>query len=210
MNRRSRFIPTIITAALIALCLPALAAAQGTYDPYGRPDYRRDRDYGRDDRYGRYGRYDYREVRDSVRRLKDVSGRLERDLDRALDHSRVDGSRREDRINQIARDFHRAADDLKDRFGDGRDPNRSQNEARRVFDIASQLSRVIQRTGLYDNRVAGDWSQIQQELNIIGDAYGYRSDGYYRRDRDDVYRNDRNNRNSNDPWWRRLPTPYPY
>jgi hypothetical protein len=181
-------------AALIALCLPALAAAQGVYAPYGRPDYRRNDDYRRDN--GRYGRYDYRQVRDSVRRLENASDRLQRDLDRALDRSRVDGTRREDRINQLARDFHRATENLKDRFGDGHDLYRSEGEARRVFDLASQIGRIIQRNARYDNRVASDWSQVQQELNIIGDAYGSRyNNGDYRNNR----------RDNRDEWWRRWP-----
>ncbi|MEA2172413.1 MAG: hypothetical protein QOD00_5 [Blastocatellia bacterium] len=207
MNTRNRFIQTVIVAALIALCLPALAAAQGTYDPYGRPDYRRNRDddYRNDDyrnNNSRYGRYDNRQVRDSVRRLENITDRLQEDLDRALDRSRVDGTRREDNINRMAKDFHRAADDLKDRFGDGRNLNRSENEARRVFDLASQMGRVIRRNALYDNRVANDWSQVQQELNIIGDAFGYRVNGYNNNGR----YNPRNN-NDNDYWWRRLPRP---
>lgn len=189
MNTQNRTVRTVILAALIALCLPALAAAQGSYDPYGRPEYRRNDDYRRNN--GRYDRYDYRQVRDSVRRLENASDRLQRDLDRALDRSRVDGTRREDRINHMARELHRAAENLRDRFDDGRDLNRSEGDARRVFDLASQIGRIIQRHALYDNRVASDWSQIQQELNIISNAYSSRGWG--------------NNRRNNDGWWRRWP-----
>lgn len=195
MKRRNRFIPTVIMAALAALCLPALAAAQGTYDPYGRPDYRRDDNYRRNN-----GRQDFRQVRDSARRLENASDRLQKDLDRALDRSRIDGTRREDNINRMAKDFHRAAEDLKDRFGDGRNLNRTENEARRVFDLASQIGRIIRRNALYDNRIANDWSQIQQELNIIGGGYGYRLNGYNNNGR----YNPRNN-NDNDYGWRRWP-----
>jgi hypothetical protein len=183
-------------AALAALSLPALAAAQGTYDPYGRPDYRRDRD---DNNRRNNGRQDFRQVRDSARRLENASDRLQKDLDRALDRSRVDGTRREDNINRLAREFHRAASDLKDRSDDGRNLNRTEDEARRVFDLASQIGRVIRRNALYDNRVANDWSQIQNELNIIGDAYGYRLNG-----NNNGRYNPRNN-NNDDYGWRRWP-----
>ena len=201
INRRT--LSTVIAAALIAFCLPILAAAQqGTW---GRPDYQRDRDYRRNRDNRSYGRYDRQTVRNSVNRLRDLSNRLRNDVDRALDHSRVDGTRREDRINDMARDFQRAASDLKDRFNDGRDINRSQNEARRVLDLASRMDRVINRGRVYDNRVASDWAQIRQELNVIANVYGYNgnygNDGYYGRDRDD------RNRNNNDGWWRRLPFP---
>ena len=181
-NRRTIFL-TIIATALLALSLPSLAAAQGRYDPY----YGRDRDYGR---------YDIRYLRDSVRRLKDLSGRFEDHLDRALDRSRVDGTRREDNLNAVARDFHKAARDLEDRFDDRRDLNRSAGEANRVLSIGGQLDRIVQRVG--DYRVRNDWMQIRQELNVIANAYGRSNGGYYGNDdyyrRDDRYRRNRNTR----------------
>ncbi|HEX8097671.1 MAG TPA: hypothetical protein VF507_06525, partial [Pyrinomonadaceae bacterium] len=187
-------------------------------DPWGRPDYRRNRDddyrRNRDNGNYGYGRYDRNTLRDSVRRLKDVSGQFQRDLDRTLDRSRVNGTNREDRINDLARDFHRAASELKDRFGDGRDASRSQNQVRRLLDDYSRLSRVAQRLGGADYRISSEWSQISQEVGIIADAYGYRisdynngNNGYdpYGRQRDsDANRNRRNN-NNNVPWYRRLP-----
>ena len=50
---------SIFAAAVLALCLPALAAAQGGY---GYPDYGRNRN-------GDYGRYDQRYLKDSIQRL---------------------------------------------------------------------------------------------------------------------------------------------
>jgi hypothetical protein len=189
INRRTILL-TVIATALLALSLPSMAAAQGNYDPY----YRRNRDR-RDDNYGRY---DTRYLRDSVRRLKDLSGRFEDNLDRALDRSRVDGTRREDQLNNVARDFHRAAKDLENRFDDRRDLNRSAGEAQRVLNLGSQLDRIVQRVG--DGRVRSDWMQIRQELNVIADAYGYRTNGYY--GDDDYYRRDDDRYRRNDPYRR--------
>src|SRR2546423_12228658 len=57
--------------------------------------------------------------------LKGLISRLERDsaqfrqsLDSSLDHSRLDGSRAEDRINDFVKGFEEATDRLKDRFDD--------------------------------------------------------------------------------------------
>lgn len=226
MKRRNRFIPTVVAAALLALCLPALAAAQGTYDPYGRPDYRRDRDRARDDVYGSSGRYSRREVKDSINRLNDLAHDFQKRLDDVLDHSREDGTRHEDHLNADVKDFHHSIHDLKDRFDDERNLNRSANEARRVLDIGAHVEGVV-RHHFNDYRLRQDWSQIRRELDFIAGVYGYDMYGYngdsnygrsddrygrnqdYRRNRDeDVYRNDRNNRrNNNDQWWRRLPRP---
>ncbi|OLE54817.1 MAG: hypothetical protein AUG51_06870 [Acidobacteria bacterium 13_1_20CM_3_53_8] len=218
MTRKSLFIAA--ATALMALGLPVLASAQGGYDPYGYPD-RQDRVYRRNDPYNR--NYDDRALRDTIRRLRDDSHRLQSDLDRDLDHSRENGSRHEDRMNQIARDLRNAADDLRNRFNE-RDPYRSEGEARRVLDIGSQLNRVIQHH-LDDRRLYNDWSQVRSELNYIADAYGHRGNynnggyypngsydpngGYYpdnnQRRNDDDYRRRERNRRIADEIFRRFP-----
>lgn len=199
MNRRTR-ITTIIAAALIALCVPALAAAQGTW---GRDrDYRNDR--RNDDYYGRNGRYDNRTLRDAARRVHNRSRDFQRHLDSALDRSRIDDTRREDNINQLANEFRNAASNFRDRVDDGRAYNRGVSEAQRLLQIGSRLDRVTSRVRL-DSRTASDWSQIRQDLRLIADIMNLRFDGggYYGRG-DDRYRR-RDDRRNNDEWWRRLP-----
>ena len=198
MTNRRTLSFSIFAAAILALCLPVLAAAQGGY---GYPDYGRNRN-------GNYGRYDERYVRDSIQRLDRLAKDFERDLDRALDHSRVNGTQREDRVNAQGHDFRQAVSKLKSNFGNGRDLNRSRDEAQRVLQEAQQFNR-IGRSGVVDNRVASEWSQIQQELRIISDAYGLNYGGYnnggYRND--DSRRNDPNRNRNNNDWWRRILRP---
>lgn len=188
-NRRTLGI-SIFAVGLVALFLPVMASAQGGYDPYGR----------------NRGRYDERYVRDSIHRLDRLAKEFEKDVDRALDRSRQDGTRREDRINNEARQFRNAVSNLKSRFGNGRDLNRSRNEAQRVIQEAQNLDRIAGSRRL-NNEVANDWAQIRPELRIISDAYGlgYYGNGTNRRD-DDWRRNDRNRSNNND-WLRRIPWP---
>lgn len=200
-GRTLRF--SIFAVAILALCLPALASAQGGY---GYPDYGRNRN-------GNYGRYDERYLKDSIQRLDRLAKEFERDLDRALDHSRVNGTRREDDMNAQGHDFRRAVGNLKSNFGNGRDLNRSRDEAARVLDEARQFDRIGRGRGRgMDSEVASDWSQIQRELQIISDAYGlgygYNNGGYYPGQNDDYRRNYPTNRNgNNNDWWRRIPWP---
>lgn len=188
MTNRHTLKFSIFAAAILALALPAAASAQ-----WGRyPDNRG------------YGRYDDRGLRDSVHRLDRLAKDFERDMDRALDRSRVNGSNREDQINNQVHQFRDAVGDLKSRVGNGRDLNRSANEARRVLQEANDVDRFARRG--FDGRTASEWSQIQQELRYISNVYGFGYGGGYGRDRDDDWRrNDRNNRN--DDWWRRIPFP---
>lgn len=203
MTNRRTLEFSIFAAAILALCLPVLAAAQGGY---GYPDYGRNRN-------GNYGRYDERYLKDSIQRLDRLSRDFERDLDRALDHSRMDGTRREDQVNAQGHDFRRAVSNLKSNFGNGRDLNRSRDEAQRVLQEAQQFDRIGRARGI-DSRITSEWSQIQQELRIISDAYGlgsyggYNNGGYYPNGRNDDYRrNNPNNQNRNNDWWRRIPWP---
>src|SRR4029434_9271397 len=146
MTNRRTLSFSIFAAAILALCLPVLAAAQGGY---GYPDYGRNR-------IDNYRRYDERYLKDSIHRLDRLSKDFERDLDRALDHSRVNGTRREDQINAQGHDFRRAVSSLKSNFGNGRDLNRSRDEAERVLQEARQFDRIGRGRG-FDNRVASDW-----------------------------------------------------
>ena len=191
---------SIFAAALFALSLPVTAAAQwgGRY-----PNDRGNR------------RYDERAVRDSVHRLDRLAKDFERDMDRALDRSRANGSDREDRINDQVHQFRDAVGDLKSRVGNGRDLDRSADEARRVLQEGNQLDRVVRR---FDNRAASQWNSIQRELQFLGDVYGFRYNGGYGRDddyrrrdddyrRNDDYRRRRDNDRNNNDWWRRIPFP---
>lgn len=163
---------SVMAAVAFTLCVPFVAAAQRGY-----PDRS-------------YGRYNDRDLRDSVHRLDSLSRTFERDLDRALDRSRVNGSRREDRINAEAHDFRQAVGDLKSRIGNGRDLNRSADQARRVFQEAQQLDRIA-RPVWFNGALSSEWAQIQYELRTISSAYGFRYS-----DRRDDRRNDDWRRNT--------------
>ena len=197
MTNRHTLKFSLFAAAILALCLPAAAAAQwGRYPQDRYPDNR-----------GGYGRYDDRGLRDSVHRLDRLAKDFERDVDRALDRSRADGTSREDRVNDQVHQFRDAVGDLKSRVGNGRDLNRSANEARRVLQEAQDIDRIGRRL---DGRTSSQWSQIQQELRYISNVYGFGYGGYGRDDdwrRNDDYRRNRDRNDRNNDWWRRIPFP---
>lgn len=207
MNRyKSLF--AVFAFSLLVLTLPAIASAQ-----WGGNNRRNDDDY-----YGRNNR----NLNSTIRNLKNRSRSFERRIDRELDRSRMNGSRREDRINDIAADFARAADDLENRYDNRNDYGRSQNEARRVLQLGSQLDRALGRMRL-NNGLDNDWNRIQQDLRVLANAYGgyYNDDDDYRNNRrgrnnrdddDDYYNNGRNNRNGNrnGDWRNQVPFPLPF
>lgn len=208
MNR-FRNLVAVFAFSLLILGLPAIASAQfgnNRNDDYSCND--RDDDYGRnnrrnDDYYGRnndyYGGYNNRALQSTIRNLKNDSRQFARQLDDALDRSRINGTDREDRLNELAKDFAKAADRLDSRFDNGRDLNRSENEARRVLELGSQVERALSRTRL--NYDGGYWDRINQELRQVANAYNYTSNN--RNNRND--RNNRNNRRGNGGWWNNIP-----
>jgi hypothetical protein len=209
INRRNTIL-TFAAAVLFAFCLPTIASAQwGRDDDYRRD--RRDDDYRRDRRNDNY-RYDTRYLRDAAERVRDNARQLERDVDRLLDNSRVNGTRREDRINNEVKEFRQAADRFRSRVGNnGNDRNRGYQEAQYLMQAANQTERMLSRLRV-DSRTYADWRQIKQDLRTIAHAYGFRydgnDDGFYRGGYDP--RDDRNRRRDrdgrdDDNWWRRLP-----
>ncbi|MBA2502345.1 MAG: hypothetical protein H0V27_05640 [Pyrinomonadaceae bacterium] len=187
-NRRTTFLTLV--AALFMLALPVIAAAQGGYgrDPYYRNDQRNDR---RNDNYYRNN------VRDAIRRVASRSGEFKDRLDDALDNSRYDGSRREDRLVGVADDFHDTAERLRGRYNNGRNNNNSEAEARRLFQLAARIDSFISRNNSFDSRVRSQWYSLRQDLNVIANAYninGNYNNGDYRNN--DDYNNRRNRRNN--------------
>ena len=173
MNKFKRFM-TVTAFSLMVLSLPAIASAQ--WRDRDDDDYNRNAGYNQNRGYGNYGNNDSRNV---VRNLKKRTRELTRQIDRDLDRSRADGTRREDRINEVADRFKDAVNDLdnKGRLND--------REVGRVHQRAQELDRAIGRTRV-SNNTQNLWYAIRNDLRSLG---GY---GYY----DNNNRNNRNNRNN--------------
>jgi hypothetical protein len=154
--------------------------------------------------------YSRRAVSEAIRRVDSRADRFRDVIDRALDDSRYDGRRNEDRILSVAENFEDAAARLESVFDDGRNVNRSADEARQLLQLGRQIENfVYNRNGRrLDQRVQNEWSAIRNDLQTIANFYGYNfgysNDRVNRRDRrnddiydDDDYRNERRNRRNN-------------
>lgn len=181
MGRYSKLI-SIVTLSVMVLGLSIVASAQWR-DRRGNNDY-----YGRNN------------LDAAIKNLDRNSKRFEDILDRELDRSRYDGSRREDRLNELAERFKDAADDLDDDYDGYRRMNNSASEARRLVNYGSQLDRALSRSRLTRNSsaVRSSWRNIERDLRTVARAYRIRYNGNYGRnrryDRNDRYERDRRNR----------------
>jgi hypothetical protein len=106
-------------------------------------------------------------IRNLLQRVENNSDTLRRDVEYALDRSRINGTAREDEINRLIRDFENATDQLRTRF-----ENRQSTSAdvRLVLDRAAQLNQFFINNRL-DNRIDQDWRQLQSDLDQLARAY---------------------------------------
>jgi hypothetical protein len=201
MNRVKNLI-AVFAFSLLVLILPSNASAQwgnGGYGGYGNGSYNRN-------------------LNSTIKNLKNRSREFAKRIDRELDRGRYDGSRREDRLNDLAREFRDAADNLDDEYDNNGDYRDSYDEAQRVLRLGSQIDRAISRARLSYN-VQNDWNRIRQDLQVLANAY---NNGNYNRNRrnnrngdwdddddDDDYNRRRNRRNNGD-WRRNIPFPFPF
>jgi hypothetical protein len=190
MNR-FRSLITISAFSLMVLCLPAIASAQyGTYGGYGG--------YGNGG-YGNNGSYG--DTRSTVRDLKNKARDFQSQLDRDLDHSRYNGSRREDQMNNLAREFRNAVNRLdSNNYNNGRYDNRNDYRLQEVFNIASQIERSIGRSGVSYNS-QGIWQGIRYDLQRLGSGYNNNNRGGGRNNGGWNNGNRNGNRNGLPSWW---------
>ena len=171
MNRLNKLI-AVFGSLVMVLALTTLASAQRrdrNDDDYNRDNGRNSRN---DDDYARGNARNDRELRSTILNLKVMSKQFDKLLDRELDRSRIDETRREDQLNNLATRFKNAAKDLDDAYDNGRDYRRSRDEARRVLDLGSQLDRAMSR-GRFSRSVQNSWSGIERQLRSLARAYNY-------------------------------------
>jgi hypothetical protein len=195
MNRIKNFL-AISAFSLLILGLPAIASAQWGGNNGGYVN-------------GRYNR----DIRGTLQNLKNRANSFERLTNRIEDRDDDDrwgnrnggwgnrnggwGNNRNGdvgRLEDLADRFKDATKDLLDEYGRGRDLSNSDDEARRVLDIASQIDNEIYQTRGNRN-LQSQWNQMRNDLNVVASVYG--NSGY-----------NNGNRNRNGGWRNRFPFPF--
>jgi hypothetical protein len=193
MTRINKFV-ALFAFALMAMVLPSIASAQynGGYGypggGYGYPN-------------GGYGNGGYnRDIRGNLDNLKNRAKDFEHQVDRGRDNYGSWGRRGTDdrRLRELADQFTDATKDLRNDYGRGRDLSGSENEARRVLDIASQIDNELYRSGV-NGDAQNQWNQIRYDLRVVADTYGYNG-GYNNR-----YPNNRYPNRRSGGWGNNLP-----
>jgi hypothetical protein len=106
-------------------------------------------------------------VRENIRQLETDTDRFKSSLDRALDHSPLDGTRAEDEINEYVKNFEAATDKLKDR---AEDREYSAGLAREVL-TRGRVINGFMRSHRLQSEAEVDWSRVRSDLNRLANGY---------------------------------------
>jgi hypothetical protein len=102
-----------------------------------------------------------------IRRIETRTDVFRNSIDASLDRSRYDGTRAEDNINNLIRDFEAATDQLRARF-DSRQSVTA--DVQGVLDRAAFIDSFMTRNRL-GMRAERDWASLRTDLNELASAY---------------------------------------
>lgn len=108
-----------------------------------------------------------KDVKALLARLEQDADRFRGSLDAALDRSRFDGSRTEDNINQFNKDFEKATDRLKDRYGDNQ---AAAGIVREILGHGALINSFVHRN-VTNERAREDWLKVRSDLDELARIY---------------------------------------
>jgi hypothetical protein len=114
--------------------------------------------------------YTKAQVEQIIRRLENQSDRFVRSFDRSLDNSRVDGTLREDNLNQRARDLENALDILRQEFDRTDRYQDTRSQVSSVLNVAEDINRAVRNRRLRGN-TERLWARVRTELNTLASVY---------------------------------------
>jgi hypothetical protein len=106
-------------------------------------------------------------VRQIIRQLETDTDRFKGSLDSALDHSKLDGTRAEDEINDYVKQFEQATDRLRDK---SEDREYAPGAAQEVLNRGRSIN-VFMRSHRLGGRAESDWVQVRNDLNRLANSY---------------------------------------
>ncbi len=108
------------------------------------------------------------QVETVLRRVETRSDTFRTSLDRALDRSRFDGTNRENNINEFAKDFENATDELRRKF-DGR--TSVDADVSNVLVRAARIDDFMRRNLRRETVAQRDWRTLRTDLNLLASYY---------------------------------------
>ena len=148
MNRRlSSFVTTVaLCSILLALSSASFAQRRGAY---------------------RGAVYTRAEVNSLIHRVEERSDAFVKIFDSALDRSNMDGSRKEDRLNDKAKELEKQLDHVREEYRDVRE------NVSKALSASEEINKVIRNRRL-SYEAQRQWGLLRLELNKLARVYNLR------------------------------------
>jgi hypothetical protein len=108
-----------------------------------------------------------------IRRVEERSDAFVRLFDRALDRSRLDNSRREDRLNERARELETELDQVRQEFDRSEGYLDVRGNVARAMNVSEGINNVVRNRRLTP-QVERQWVLLRTELNQLARVYNLR------------------------------------
>ena len=117
---------------------------------------------------GRY--YTKSDVERIIKRVEDRSDSFQKVVDKTLDRGSLDGTRREDNINEQVKQLERTLDNLRSDFDRKDQWRETHNQVRAVLNQADEVGRIV-RKFRFNNQVQREWATLRADLNTLASIY---------------------------------------
>jgi ElaB/YqjD/DUF883 family membrane-anchored ribosome-binding protein len=115
--------------------------------------------------------YSQQQVEELLERIEERADDFTNQLNKSLDRSRLDGSRTEDNIAELARDLGDATDELRREFDHNDTRGENSPEAQRILGVATNIDRLMRRRN-FGGQTESTWATLRTELNVLARLYG--------------------------------------
>lgn len=129
--------------------------------------------------WARGRKYSKGNVDQIIKRVENRTDRFVSQFDNALDNSKLDGSRREDNLNQRAKDLESATDELRSEFNRRENWWETRENVSRCLSIAADIN-VAMRRRRFNENTENNWKNVRKELNTLAQVYNLPPMGAYR------------------------------
>jgi hypothetical protein len=151
--RQEKTMKKISTTFVIALALSSLFAVSGFAQGTAR---------------GRY--YTKSDVDRIIKRVETRSDEFKKIVDNVLDRSRLDGTNKEDNINEQVKQLERSLDNLRSDFDRRNEWRETKEQVRSVLNQADEVGRIVKRNR-FNSRVQRSWVALRADLNTLAGVY---------------------------------------
>ena len=119
--------------------------------------------------------YTKADVERIIKRVEDRSDAFRRVVDRSLDSSALNGTNREDNINQQVKELETAIDTLRREFDRAQTWQETRTQVVRVIDEADEVNAIVRR-GRWKRGgpVKSEWNLVRNDLNRLAGIYNLR------------------------------------